>query len=106
MYTAAGLIWSSSIAHRWVLMARPVMLKITPDAYIQVRSRNGRSWLKSLTSAPTLATSRPAPTLNSVCRISVGIASSQYTVSGSPVASRMTTSTAMDSSICCSSMIT
>ena len=82
------------------------MLNSTPDMYIQVRSRNGSSWLKSLTCEPMRATKRPTPTLKTVCSSSAGMASSQYQVSGSPVASTMITRTPIDSTICWNSMIT
>src|ERR1700722_15554864 len=81
-------------------------LNSTPDRYIQVRSRNGSSWLKSFTVEPSRATNRPTPTLKNVCSSSAGMASSQNQVIGSPLIKMMTTSTSMDRNICCSSMIT
>ena len=81
-------------------------LKMTPDRYSQVRSRNGSNWLKSATPAPVRAIIIPAPTLNTAWNNSAGITSSQYQVIGSPVASTMAKSTSMDSIVCCSSTTT
>ncbi len=82
------------------------MLYITPDVYIQVRTRNGMSWLKSSAPAPSRARNRPMPTLNTVCSSRAGMASSQYQVSGSPVPSTIAVSTIRAMPSCSSSMIT
>ena len=84
------------------------MLNRTPERYSQVRIRNGSSWLKSLTVDPSRATSSPIPILKIVCSSRMGIASSQYQVTGSWQSglTRMMTRTAIDSSICWNSIIT
>ena len=82
------------------------MLNMTPEVYIQVRTRNGISWLKSSAPAPSRARNRPMPTLNTAWSSRAGMASSQYQVSGSPVASTMTMSTTMDMASCSSSIST
>ena len=79
---------------------------MTPEAYIQVRTTNGISWLKSSAPAPRRARNKPMPTLNTACISRAGMASSQYQVSGSPVASTMTESTSMDMTSCSSSIST
>src|SRR5438552_3140874 len=82
------------------------MLNMTPEAYSQVRTRNGSSWLKSSAPAPSRARLRPMPMLNTAWSARAGMASSQYQVSGSPEASTITVSTTIDMTSCSSSMIT
>src|SRR6266567_36723 len=67
---------------------------------------DGSSCAKSLMRAPVLAANKPIPALNMVSSASAGMTSSQSQVSGSPLARMRTKSTAIDSSICCSSIIT
>jgi hypothetical protein len=102
MYTAAGLNESTFLAHS----GNEAMLYMTPQKYRHTRSRNGTSWLMSCAPAPNLAMTSAAPTLKVACRTRVGISSSQYQVSGSPVTSTMANSTNMDSSSCWNSTST
>src|SRR5436305_1728183 len=82
------------------------MLNMTPEAYSQVRTRNGSSWLKSSAPAPSRARLRPMPMLNTAWSARAGRASSQYQVSGSPEASTITASTIIDMTSCSSSIST
>src|ERR1700729_1899315 len=106
MYTAAGLKEITFLAHSGKAAGRAARLYMTPQKYRQTRSRNGISWLMSWAPAPTRAMSSAAPMLNVACSSSVGTSSSQYQVSGSPVASTMVNSTTMDSSSCWNSTST
>ncbi len=81
-------------------------LNITPEVYIQVRTRNGSSWLTSSKLAPQRARMNPQPTLKMLCRISTGTMNSQYGVTGSRAMTTMMNSTAKDSTSCCSSIST
>src|SRR5215471_9925465 len=58
------------------------MLKMTPEAYIQVRMMNGSNWLTSSKLDPQRARMKEHPTLNRVWKTSTRGVSSQYQVSG------------------------
>ena len=76
------------------------MLHMTPEMYIQVRSRNGMSCEMSGNFAPIRAMIIATPALKTNWSVRAGMTSSQDMLTGTPKASRITTSAHIENSSC------